>query len=173
MAVTFGTFRSEANCACVNPKLARMARICFAGIGFTGGGSFTVRSTAGSSPRRIPRLATKARSHRIRFLSFWFSFSSVVSAFDGFECHPQACKDCGWDARLSGFRIEHEKNEAPRIWQPQVNDPRSRTSAAPWQFHPSLAQPPRMPDQITALGIGRKFGIGARFLHRPRASPPE
>ena len=54
MAVTFGTLRSVANCACVNPNPVRIERICLAGIGFTGGGSFTVRSTAGSLPSANP-----------------------------------------------------------------------------------------------------------------------
>jgi hypothetical protein len=46
MAVTVGTLSNVANSICVQPSLARMARISFAGMAFTGGGSFTVRSRA-------------------------------------------------------------------------------------------------------------------------------
>jgi len=49
-AVTIGTFSSAANCDWVNPRRVRMARICLGAIGFTGGGSLTVRSRAGSAP---------------------------------------------------------------------------------------------------------------------------
>jgi len=50
IAVTAGTLSSVANSVGVPPRPRRLARIGCAGLGWTGGGSFTVRSRAGGRP---------------------------------------------------------------------------------------------------------------------------
>lgn len=92
MAVIAGTLSSTANSVCVQPSPRRMVRICFAGIGLTGGGSFIVRSRAGCRPAAKPSTrATSAPASKV--ISAFFVFVlSVVVGFDGFDCRPQPGK---------------------------------------------------------------------------------